>query len=122
MKKIISVFLLVIALSLTACGDTKKQASEKAMACAKEAIEIAEGYLAYDIDYKNASKRLDELQEDMGYVSEMSHDEEHYYADFSIRSKLLGLSTALTSDNYKSSDETYDKIQEIIDELKESIK
>lgn len=121
MKKCVSIFLIVIILSLTACGGDEPTASNKAVSCAKEAIEIAEGYLAYDIDYKEASERLDELQEDMEYVSEMSNDEEHYYADFSIRTNLLGLSTALISDNHKSSDETYDKIQEIIDELQECI-
>lgn len=121
MNKYASIFLIVIILSLTACGNDEPKASNKAVSCANEAIEIAEGYLAYDIDYKEASERLDALREDMEYVSEMSQDEEHYYADFSINSKLLGLSTALTSDNYKSSDETYDKIQEIIDELQEYI-
>ena len=122
MKKCVSIFLIVIILSLTACGGDEPTASSKAVSCAKEAIEIAEGYLAYDIDYKEASEQLDELYEDMEYVSDMSHEDEHYHGDFGIQCDLLALSSALISDNYDSSDETYDKIQEIIGNLKESIK
>ncbi|MGN0321277.1 MAG: hypothetical protein ACI4D1_10215 [Lachnospira sp.] len=121
MKKCFPIFLFVIILLLTACGNDGPKASNKAISCAKEAVEIAEGYLSYDIDYDEANERLNELREDMEYVSEMSKDDEHYSADFSIQINLLGLSTALVSDNYKSSDETYDKIQEIIDELQEYI-
>lgn len=122
MKKFLSLFTIIIAFSLVACGKDNTPASDKAISCAKEAIEIAEGYLAYDIDYKEASEQLDELYEDMEYVSDMPREDEHYHGDFGIQCDLLALSSALISDNYDSSDETYDKIQEIIGNLKESIK
>lgn len=122
MKKTLSLFITIIALSLIGCGSNSTPASNKAISCAKEAIEIAESYLSYDIDYEEAIESLDELYEDMEYVSDMSRDDEHYYGDFRIQCDLLVLSSALLSDNYYSSDETYDKIQEIIGNLKESIK
>lgn len=121
MKKLLSLFTILLALSLTACSEDHTPASPKAIACAKEAVEIAEDYLSYDIDYQKASERLDELREDMAYVSDMSKDDEHYYGDFAIQCDLLSLSSALVSDNHKSTNETYDKIQEIIDGIKEDI-
>lgn len=122
MKKYFSLFITIIALSLTGCsGNDNPKASDKAISCAKEAIEIAEGYLTYDIDFKEAKNRLDELQEDMEYVSTMSKEEECYYPDFSINSKLISLSIALVSDNYDGNSETYDEIQGIIVDLQEYI-
>lgn len=122
MKKIISVFLLVIALSLTACGGSEQRASKKAIACANEAIEVAEAYLAYDIDYDEASERMDELKEDMEYVSNMSREDEHYMGDFLIECDIVALSSSIAVDNSSSTDKTYESIQEHIEKLKEAIK
>lgn len=45
MKKILSLFTILLALSLSACGEDSTPVSSKAIACAKEAVEIAEDYL-----------------------------------------------------------------------------
>ena len=41
---------------------------------------------------------MDELREDIEYVSDMSKEDEHNYGDFAIQCDLLSLSSALVSD------------------------
>ena len=122
MKKSLSLFITVIALSLTGCNGSSTPTSDKAIACAKEAIEVSESYLAYDIDYDEAKERIDELKEDMAYVSEMSKDEENYKGDYNISFDLTMLSFALMQDEHNSSDETYKDLQEAIENLRENLK
>ncbi len=110
-------------LFLAACGSSKKDSapSDKAVSCANKAIETAEKYLSYELDYKAAKEIIDDLQSDMEYVSDLSMEDSNYFPDFNIRSALMGLSIDLIDDNFKSSDETYSKIQDDIDELKDLI-
>lgn len=124
MKKSLSVlFIIVIVLSLTGCGGSELTASNKALACANEAVKIGESYLSYEITYKEASARIDELQSDMNYIHDDSDDNSpNHIADLSISSDILALSLALTNDNYNSSAGTYDEIAEVINSLKDDIK
>lgn len=122
MKRYLSLFIIVIALSLTGCGGSSTPASDKAIACAKEAIEVAESYLAYDIDYDEARERIDELKEDMEYVDDMSREDENYRGDYGIQFDISMLSFAIMQDEHNGSNETYQDVQEKIEDLKESIK
>lgn len=110
-------------LFLSACGTSKKDSvpSDKAISCANKAIETAEKYLSYELDYKEAAEIIDDLRSDMEYVSDLSTEDSNYFPDFNIRSALMGLSIDLTDDNFKGSDETYSKIQGDIEELKDLI-
>lgn len=123
LKKSIFILLCSIILFSVACGSSKKESSpsDKAVSCANKAIETAEKYLSYDIGYKEATEIIDALRADMEYVSELSTEESNYFPDFNIRSALMGLSIDLTDDNFKGSDETYSKIQDDIEELKNLI-
>jgi hypothetical protein len=122
MRKAFAILLCLIVLLSTACGSSNASASEKAMACANKAIETAEGYLSYEINYKEAQNIIDDLQEDMKYVQDLSRDDPTYISDFNISVTLTSLSLDLISDNYKSTNETYSDIQDDIQKLKEYIK
>jgi len=123
MKKYLSLFITVIALSLTGCGGSELTASNKALACANEAVKIGEAYLAYDMDYDEASKLLNEIQNDMSYVTEDSNDDdEHHIPDLGISVAINSLSISLIDDNYDGTNETYDEVQSAVDTLKEKIK
>lgn len=123
MRKYIFILLCFIMLFLSACGTSKKDSvpSDKAISCANKAIETAEKYLSYELDYKEAAEIIDDLQSDMEYVSDLSMEDSNYFPDFNIRSALMGLSIDLIDDNFKGSDETYSKIQDDIEELKNLI-
>ena len=123
LKKYIFILLCFTMLFLVACGSSKKDSgpSDKAVSCANKAIETAEKYLSYELDYKEATEIIDALRADMEYVSDLSTEESNYFPDFNIRSALMGLSIDLTDDNFKGSDETYSKIQDDIEELKKLI-
>ena len=95
--------------------------SDKAVSCANKAIETAEKYLSYALDYKEATEIINDLQSDMEYVSVLSMEASNYFPDFNIRSVLMRLSIDLIDDNFKGSDETYSKIQDDIEELKDLI-
>lgn len=123
MKKIFFVFLTVIVLSLTACGGNKLTASDKAIACSNEAIKIGEDYLAYEMDYDEATELLNGLQDDMSYVTEDSNnDDEHHVPDLGISVAIQSINLALIEDNYNGTNETYDEVQAAVDALKEKIK
>ena len=123
MRKYIFISLCFIMLFLSACGTSKKDSvpSDKAISCANKAIETAEKYLSYELDYKEAAEIIDDLRSDMEYVSDLSTEDSNYFPDFNIRSALMGLSIDLTDDNFKGSDETYSKIHGDIEELKDLI-
>lgn len=122
MKKQFLIFLSVISLTLTACGDKKLTASNKAISCANKAIEIGEDYLSYDMKYTEAAKLLDEIQNDMSYVTDDSNeDDEHHIPDLAISSAVLSLQISLIDDNYKNTNKTYDEVQSSVDKLKEEI-
>ncbi len=110
-------------LFLVACGSSKKDSipSDKAVSCANKAIETAEKYLSYEIDYTEAREIIDSLESDMEYVSDLSTEDRNYFPDFNIRTTIMGLSIHLIDDNYKSSDKTYSDIQDDIQKLKELI-
>lgn len=123
LKKYIFILLCFTILFLAACGSSKKDSipSDKAISCTNKAIETAEKYLSYELDYKEAAEIIDDLQSDMEYVSNLSMEDSNYFPDVNIRSALMGLSIDLIDDNFKGSDETYSKIQEDIEDLKELI-
>ena len=68
-------------LFLAACGSSKKDSvpSDKAVSCANKAIETAEKYLSYELDYKEAKEIIDDLQSDMEYVSVLSSGERTFH-------------------------------------------
>lgn len=121
-KKLCVSFCCIILL-LTACGPTDKDtvASDKAIACANKAIETAEKYLDYEVDYEEAKEVIDDLQSDMEYVSNLSKEDSNYFADFNIRTAIMKLSIDLISANSDGSDQTYSDIEEDIQDLKELI-
>lgn len=121
LRKITALLTLFAVLILSSCGNGSA-ASDKAISCANEAVKTAEGYLAFDIEYKEAYEKISELQEKMSYLSEMNSEDAHYFADTYIRNDIAALSLALVSDNYENTPSTYDKISEIITQLKEHIK
>lgn len=122
MKKRFFVFLAVIVLSLTACGGNKLTASNKAISCANEAIEIGEAYLSYDMNYDEAEELLNALQEDMSYVTEDSNiEDEHHIPDLGIYSAIQSLNISLITDNYNGTNKTYDEVQSAVETLKEKI-
>lgn len=122
MKKICLLVATSLILSLSACSDDGIKASDKAISCANAAVRIAEQYLDHDIDYSEASEKMNELYADMEYVDSMSREDENYLADFFISSDIFCLSSSITTDNYKNSPESYDGVRENIETLKESIK
>ena len=123
LKKYIFILLCFTMLFLAACGSSKKMCvpSDKAVSCANKAIETAEKYLSYALDYKEATEIINDLQSDMEYVSVLSMEASNYFPYFNIRSVLMRLSIDLIDDNFKGSDETYSKIQDDIEELKKLI-
>ena len=123
MKNVFLFFLIVIILSLTACGGDELRASNKAIACANEAIKIGEAYLAYDMDYDEATELLNELQNDMSYVTEDSNtNDEHHVPDLELSVAIQSLNLALIGDKFDRTNETYDEVQAAVDALKENIK
>jgi hypothetical protein len=107
---------------LVACSSNSNAASSKAKSCADKANETAEKYLSYEIDYKETKEIIDELKDDMGYVDDLSHDASNYYPDFYISLYLANLSHDLYFDDLYGTDETYSKIQEDIQSLKNASK
>ena len=123
LKKYIFILLCFTMLFLAACGSSKKDSvpSDIAVSCSNKAIETAEKYLSYELDYKEAKEIIDDLQSDMEYVSDLSTEDPNYFPDSNIHTAIMGLSIHLIDDNFKGSDETYSKIQDDIEELKKLI-
>lgn len=64
LKKYTFILLCFTMLFLAACGSSKKDSvpSDKAVSCANKAIETAEKYLSYELDYKEAKEIIDDLR------------------------------------------------------------
>lgn len=123
MKKLSMLFVInVLFCFLVGCGGTDSKPSAKAISCASSAIEIGENYLSGDTDYSSAHNGIEEIQEELEYIDDLTSDDENYFADQKIQLHIMSLSIDLISDNKESSSESYDKVQEDIDVLKEDIK
>lgn len=111
--------LLLVSLISIGCGKTKYNASDKALSCAQQAIDVANDYLSGDVSYDRALKKLDSLSTDMNYVTDENDVEnnEHHFDDFNINTCILGLSIDITHDNYENDSESYDKILDDIKDL-----
>lgn len=121
MKKYLSILLILIILSTTSCSNSEQGASDKAIACAKKAVATIESYLAYEITYDEASETISSLCNDMDYASDLPDDAPNHLDDFIISNTLVVLSHDLLMDHYDSTDESYAKLQEYIQELGEYI-
>lgn len=118
MKKLLVLLLILIFVpfTITACC---KKASDKAITVAKSAVDIADGYLDYEITYSEASNAIDELQEDMEYVDNLAQNDKNKAKDFGISTDLLSLSSSLLIDDYQDTSESYDKVVEARNRLAE---
>lgn len=116
--------LLLLFLIFVGCGKKEHNASQKALSCAQQAIDVANDYLSGDISYDRASRKLDSLSTDMHYVSDESDIEtnEHHFDDSSIYVCILSLRNDITYDNYKNDSESYDEISDDIKTLEEYCK
>lgn len=123
LRKYVFILLCFNMLFLSACGTSKKDSipSDKAVSCANKAIETAEKYLSYEIDYEEANAILSDLYSDMEYTDNLSMEDSNYFPDRNVRATIMGLSIHLIDDNYNGSDKTYSDIQDKIERLKDLI-
>jgi len=121
MKKI-TLFLLILAILLSGCGGKKYKASAKAISCAERAVAVGEQYMNKDISSNDAADILHEIVEDMDYLDGMSSEDETYISDSSIKVSILNLSISIPYDNFKNDSESYDKVLENIEAIKNDVK
>ncbi len=121
MKKKLLCVLILSASMLCSCGH-EQQASDKALTCANKTVEAVEKYLNYDATYSVVSDITGSMYNEMKYVDDLDKSAPNRNADWSIQLDILSISTSLTSDNYYSTDETYNDVKEKLDKLKEDIK
>ena len=116
MKRICCILLCVVLLLFSGCGNSTK-ASDKAVAVAESAIEVADNYLDNIYSYSEAYDKLSELKNQMAYVDEYDPEDEQKAADFFINTSLIILSSSILLDAYDSTHESYDKIIEYRNDL-----
>lgn len=123
MKKIISTIAIGLCiLTMFGCGKSSITASAKALNCATNAVDVAESYLSGKTDYSSAKDSIDNILSDLEYLDDQSTDDENYTADSRIKMHIFGLSIDLVTDNFKNNNESYDKVQDDIDEIKSDLK
>lgn len=128
MKKLSTILIgASVALSLlSACGGNPI-ASDKALVNGNKAIEIAESYIAGDISGDDACKSLDEIYESLSYTADYSFEEkaedQQKYADYAIYFDIFLLnSEILTDSGIFGNAETFEKVEEYLQSLKDTIK
>ncbi len=110
---------------LSACGGDPI-ASDKALVNGNKAIEIAEGYIAGDISGDDACKSLDEIYETLSYTADYSFEEkaedQQKYADYAIYFDIFLLNSEILTDSGILGDaETFEKVEEYLQSLKDTI-
>lgn len=111
---------------LSACGG-EPIASDKALVNGNKAVEIAEGYIAGDISGDDACQSLDEIYQVLSYTADYSFEEkaedEQKYADYAIYFDILLLHSEILTDSGMFGDaETFEKVKEYLQNLKDTIK
>lgn len=111
---------------LSACGGDPI-ASDKALVNGNKAIEITEGYIAGDISGDDACQSLDEIYQTLSYTADYSFEEksedEQKYADYAIYFDIFLLhSKILTDSGMFGNAETFAKVEEYLQNLKDTIK
>lgn len=97
---------VVSGLVICGCGGGS-ELSSKAQAVAKQAVEVADGYLDGELDYDAASEVLDELDEEMEYVY---GNEDPNMDDMGVSSDISLLSHAILMDDLDETSESYDEV------------
>ena len=120
-EKFGKVFFLIlsIVLLLVGCGESKTNASDKAISVAQQAIDAVDSYLDGDVDGKRTLASLNKLSDELDYVHDMESSSEKT-ADLAISIQLTGLHTAVNRDNYDSTSATYKKVKEARNDLAEA--
>lgn len=122
------VLLLAIVLLLSACSSgtnsSGKKPTEKALAVAKRALEIADDYLDFNNSASDACDALDALEKELNYVENFDYEETHATADWNIRFDISMLSFAIFDDHSnvilgEDSLESYEKVKESRNKLAE---
>lgn len=120
-KYVVAALAIVSCLALTACGGNKREPSEKAASVGKQALEAVDAYLDGDMSYDETKEKLNDLSDELDYVSDQDVSEEHHADDSIIRSRITGISISLIDDDYNSDSESYKKLLEKRNELSEDL-
>lgn len=128
MKKLstilIGTFLALFLLS--ACGG-KPIASDKALSNGNKAVEVAEEYIAGEISGDNACDALDEIYAALSYAGEYTSEEkladQQKFADHLIYLDIFLLNSEISTDSgIFGNDDTFEKVEEHLQNLKDTIK
>lgn len=126
LKKKFLLFILSFTIIFSGCGSTKYTASNKAIAGAKNAVEIGEKYLSYDLSGKEAKKKMDDILDTLSYIKDYTHEnkeeDKEKFADYILYMSLTCLDLAIFNDSGTLGDsESYDKVKDNVKDLKEKI-
>lgn len=110
---------------LSACGH-EPIASTKALTNAKNAANIGQEYLDGSISYHDAIVLLDDIYENLDYVSNYTVDErledKQKYADDDLHAYILILQSSINSDAWHGDVDSFNKVQDNLDKLNKLIK
>lgn len=124
-KNKLCVAILSICVMLSACGH-EPIASTKALTNAKNAANIGQEYLDGSISYHDAIVLLDDIYENLDYVSNYTVDErmedKQKYADDDLHAYILILQSSITSDAWHGDVDSFNKVQDNLDKLNKLIK
>ena len=123
-KHAVSLLMIICIFVLFGCGQNSTDyGSQKGQSCAKQAIEAITSYCNGTFTYERTKNTLDKLYEDMDYVSESSDEDKNpnHLADFGIQVSILQAGHDLLMDNYDNDANSYQELQNDIDELQKYI-
>lgn len=124
-KNKLCVAILSICVMLSACGH-EPIASTKALTNAKNAANIGQEYLDGSISYHDAIVLLDDIYENLDYVSNYTVDErledKQKYADDDLHAYILILQCSINSDAWHGDVDSFSKVQDNLDKLNKLIK
>lgn len=124
-KNKLCVAILSICVMLSACGH-EPIASTKALTNAKNAANIGQEYLDGSISYHDAIVLLDDIYENLDYVSNYTVDErledKQKYADDDLHAYILILQSSINSDGWHGDVDSFNKVQDNLDKLNKLIK
>lgn len=118
--------LFLVSLISIGCGKTKYNASDKALSCANQAIEIGHQYLDGDKSADAAKDKLERLCSAMQYAKEYTFDEKNEdvekFADADIQFYISSLDTNILFDSGISADaDSFDNVKECVEKLEELV-
>lgn len=122
-RKVLALCLAIaLTILLVGCGaDSKSKASQKAISCGSAVLQICEDYSNHTITAKEACDKVNEILDEMKYVSELTSDDDNKVPDLSVQVAISSIAIDLITEVHTPTDKSYDKLLEDVETLKNKI-